>query len=71
MKAMFDKVDKKTGKRLEKLAMQECFLIADRGGLDTRNSDSEDFLDIAVWYITRLMESAYLMGLNDAKKAKG
>ena len=48
--------------KIEKLAMENCFLIAERGGLDTRHSDELDFLDMSVWTIEELMIKAYEMG---------
>lgn len=51
-------------KKIEKLAMENCFLIAERGGLETRHSDELDFLDMSVWTIEELMTKAYEMGKN-------
>ena len=43
------KYSKKTERKLLEIAMQHMPPVADRGDLKTRNSDSEDFLNVAVW----------------------
>jgi hypothetical protein len=49
-------------KALEQIAMEESLLIAERGGLDYRGSDSEDFLDISVWTLRVMLARAYELG---------
>ena len=46
---MEKKLNKKQQDALLKIAMQTMLSVAERGDLETRNSDSEDFLDIPVW----------------------
>lgn len=45
--------------------MQTMLSVAERGDLETRNSDSEDFLDIPVWNLKRALEEAYLLGKSE------
>jgi hypothetical protein len=45
--------------------MQTMLSVAERGDLETRNSDSEDFLDIPVWSLKRALEEAYLLGKSE------
>ena len=49
-------------KALEQIAKEECYSIEARGGLDTRNSDSEDFFEVGVWSIRKMLERAYELG---------
>lgn len=36
--------------------------------LETQNSDSEDFHDLGVWTIKKMLEEAYNQGKQDAQK---
>ena len=55
-------------KKLEEMAKDTSIEIRQRGGLDTRNSDREDFPEMSIWAITRMIETAYKMGLEDGKR---
>ena len=59
---------KKTRKELEAIAMHCSAAIENRGGLDTRDNDTEDFPEIAVWSIKEMLEKAYELGRKDARK---
>ena len=52
-------------KQLEEIAMQESWIIKERGGLDTRNNDTEDFPEIPVWAIRKMLRRAYELGKNE------
>lgn len=52
-------------KALEQIAMEESYTLEERGGLDTRNTDSEDFVEIAVWTIRDMLKRAYELGKAD------
>ena len=54
--------------KLEEMAKDTSIEIRQRGGLDTRNSDREDFPEISITSITRMIERAYKMGLEDGKR---
>lgn len=62
---MEKKLNKKQQDELLKIAMQTMLSVAERGDLETRNSDSEDFLDIPVWSLKRALEEAYLLGKSE------
>ncbi|WP_455765639.1 DUF6900 domain-containing protein [Gemmiger formicilis] len=62
---MEKKLNKKQQDALLKIAMQTMLSVAERGDLETRNSDSEDFLDIPVWNLKRALEEAYLLGKSE------
>ena len=57
-------MNKKITKELEKIAMEESYAIEARGGLDTRNNDAEDFKEISVYALQRMLERAYELGKN-------
>lgn len=62
---MEKKLNKKQQDALLKIAMQTMLSVAERGDLETHNSDSEDFLDIPVWSLKQALEEAYLLGKSE------
>lgn len=52
----------KEKKQLLDLAKKYIYGVQERGDLETRNNDSEDFMDVAVWNIKALIEAAYQLG---------
>lgn len=58
-------MNKKIKKALEKIAMEESYAIEVRGGLDTRDNDDEDFKEVSVWSLQRMLERAYELGRAD------
>ena len=61
-------LSKEQMQRLEDMAKDSSYEIQERGGLDVRNWDREDFPEISITSITRMIERAYKMGLEDGKK---
>ena len=59
---MEKKISKAEEKKLLEIAMKNSPVIEDRRSLETAHSDSEDFLDIAVWEVRAMLEQAYLLG---------
>ena len=59
------KYSKKTERKLLEIAMQHMPPVADRGDLKTRNSDSEDFLNLAVWRLRDALMEAYELGKDE------
>jgi len=53
-------------KALEQIAKEECYSIEARSGLDTRSNDSEDFIEVGVWSIRKMLERAYELGKADS-----
>lgn len=39
--------------------------MKERGGLDTRNNDSEDFIETSVWSLKAALTAAYDAGRSD------
>ena len=63
-------LDKKTLRQLEKIAMDSDFTLKERGGIDGRNNDTEDFQEISIWGIQRMLEEAYKLGIRDGVKMR-
>lgn len=59
---------KSTLNKLEQIAMNADFALEKRGGIDIRRNDEEDFVEISIRAIQRMMERAYMLGLDEAKK---
>ena len=57
-------MNKNIEKALEKIAMEKSYAIEARGGLDSRNNDNEDFKEISVSALQRMLERAYELGKN-------
>lgn len=53
---------KKIEKELLEIAKRASYAVEMREDLETRNLDSEDFLDIPVWAIKEMLEKAYQLG---------
>lgn len=56
---------KKAEQQLLKIVMRNIPPVADRGDLKTRNSDSEDFLNVAVWGLRDALMEAYELGKDE------
>lgn len=61
------KISQKTQRQLLQIAMEHMATVEQRGDLETRHSDSEDFLDIAVWCLKDALEAAYELGRQEAQ----
>ena len=61
-------ISKRTLKALERIAMEASYTLEERGGIDGRNNDTEDFPEISICAIQEMLEKAYLLGRADAQK---
>ena len=61
-------LNKEQLRKLEEIAKESSIEIMERGGLDIRNNDHEDFPEIGIWAVQRMLERAYKAGIADAKK---
>ena len=57
----------KTRKALEQIAKDASYAIEARGGIDERENDTEDFLEVGIASIQRMLEEAYRLGLRDGQ----
>lgn len=55
---------------LEKIAMTASITLHERGGIDIRNNDTEDFPEVGIVSIQVMLEDAYRLGLKDGKILK-
>ena len=55
-------ITKTTEKELLKIAKIYSATIRERGDLEERNSDSEDFIDISVWGLEQMLQQAFKLG---------
>lgn len=65
------KLTKKEQRKVLEIAKRVVYGVKERGDLETRHSDGEDFLDIAVWTLREAMEEAYALGKEDGRNEKG
>lgn len=61
-------ISKKTLRALERIAMEADYSLKIRGGIDGRSNDAEDFPEVSICAIQRMLEQAYLLGKADAQK---
>ncbi|MCW6665299.1 hypothetical protein NHG32_06355 [Aerococcaceae bacterium NML191219] len=57
-------------KELFDIVARNLYGIEERGDLEQRYSDREDFLDIAVWTLRTMLEEAYELGKNERHATK-
>ncbi len=54
-----------TEKTICKIAKEYIYSVKERGGLDTRNNDSEDFIETSIWSLKAALIAAYNAGRSD------
>lgn len=52
----------RTDAQLLEIAKKRSAAIAERGDLQERGSDSEDFIELSVWNLKAMLEEAYQLG---------
>ena len=68
MKKFYTNLTAKKMTELEKIAMTASYSLKERGGIDMRHNDREDFPEIEIASIQVMLEDAYRLGLEDGKK---
>lgn len=68
MKKYYTNLTAKKMKELEQIAMTASYTLKERGGIDMRGGDSVDFMEIEIASIQVMLEDAYRLGMEDAKK---
>ena len=56
------KLNKKTEAQLLKIAKEYMYAVEQRGDLEYRNCDSEDFIGVSVGSIAAVLQAAYELG---------
>ena len=54
---------KKTLRALEQIAMKASYTLEERGGIEGRYNDTEDFPEVGIASIQKMLEEAYKLGL--------
>lgn len=49
-------------KKVYEIAAKHLITVQERGGLETRHSDSEDFIEVSVWGLEAALKEAYEAG---------
>ena len=60
-------VSKKTLRALEQIALSADYGLEMRGGIENRNNDTEDFPEVSIYAIQKMLEQAYLLGKKEAQ----
>jgi len=68
MKKYYTSLTAKKLAELEKIAMIASWTLSERGGIDMRHNDREDFPEIEIASIQVMLEDAYRLGLKDGEK---
>lgn len=64
-------ISKRAQRKVLAIAKKHIYGVKDRGDLEPRYHDAEDFLDIAVWCLKAALEEAYELGLKEGQHEKG
>ena len=56
------RINGKRDKALLEIAKKHSYAIEERGDLEKRNNDSEDFLEVSVWSLKEMLKEAYELG---------
>lgn len=58
---------KKIEKTLLAIAKKNNWEVEERGDLETRHSDQDDFIEVSVWGLKTMLEEAYAAGKTATK----
>lgn len=58
---------KKIEKTLLAIAKKNNWEVEERGDLETRHSDQDDFIEVSVWGLKTMLEEAYAAGKSATK----
>ncbi|WP_071133109.1 DUF6900 domain-containing protein [Alterileibacterium massiliense] len=58
---------KKIEKTLLAIAKKNNWEVEERGDLETRHSDQDDFIEVSVWGLKAMLEEAYAAGKTATK----
>lgn len=54
--------------KLLKIAKKHFFAVEERGSLETRDNDHEDFFEVSVWSLKSALKEAYKAGMKEGMK---
>ena len=56
------RINERRDRALLEIAKNHSYAIEERGDLEKRNNDSEDFLEVSVWSLKEMLKEAYELG---------
>lgn len=62
-------VSKIEKEKIFSVASQEIVGLPERGSLETKHNDDEDFMVVSVWELSAALEKVYRLGVSDGKSA--
>lgn len=62
-------ISRNTLRKLEQIALAADYGLEVRGGIESRDNDTEDFPEVSIRAIQVMLERAYLLGKADGAKA--
>ena len=65
-----DDLSRKTLAALERIAMEADCVLEARGGIEVRYNDEEDFPEIGVYALQKMLERAYLLDKAEGRDVK-
>ena len=54
--------------KLLKIAKKHFSAVEERGSLETRDNDHEDFFEVSIWGLKAALEEAYKAGMKEGMK---
>jgi hypothetical protein len=51
--------------KLLEIAKEYFPAVSERGSLETKNNDDEDFFEVSVWALKSALEAAYRLGIKE------
>lgn len=62
-------ISKVEKEKIFSVASQEIVGLSERGSLETKHNDDEDFMVVSVWELSAALEKVYRLGVSDGKSA--
>ena len=62
-------INRETLKALEQIAVKASISLQERGGIEARSNDTEDFPEVGILDIQRMLEEAYRLGRADGQRS--
>ena len=56
------RINDRRDQALLEIAKKHSYAIEERGDLEKRKNDSEDFLEVSVWSLKKMLKEAYELG---------
>ena len=63
-------VSKIEKEKIFSVASQDIVGLPERGSLETKHNDDEDFMVVSVWELSAALEKVYRLGVSDGKSTE-